>query len=153
MIFDRSATLTTRIQKKDAFSYVGAYNTIDEFFSYTGTKSVTRISDGCMEKTHRLFNRPLCIYRTLNKYILEASSSSYIHKYIYMYYTWVRVRVQFALIKAVDLRTRGSRKRWRSSGFEDGEGIATLFQRWWGVLYSCLDSMFCIDFRVLGFHV
>ena len=42
---------------------------------------------------------------------------------------WVRVRVQFALIKAVDLRTRGSRKRWRSSGFEDGEGIATLFQR------------------------
>jgi len=37
--------------------------------------------------------------------------------------------VQFALIKAVDLRTRGSRKRWRSSGFEDGEGIAVLFQR------------------------
>ena len=42
---------------------------------------------------------------------------------------WVRVRVQFALIKAVDLRTRGSRKKWRSSGFEDGKGIATLFQR------------------------
>ena len=42
---------------------------------------------------------------------------------------WVRVRVQFALIKAVDLRTRGSRKKWRSSGFEDGEGIIVLFQR------------------------
>ena len=42
---------------------------------------------------------------------------------------WVRVRVQFALIKAVDLRTRGSRKKWRSSGFKDGEGIAVLFQR------------------------
>ena len=42
---------------------------------------------------------------------------------------WVRVRVQFALIKAVDLRTRGSRKKCRSSGFEDGEGIATLFLR------------------------
>ena len=42
---------------------------------------------------------------------------------------WVRVRVQFALIKAVDLQTRGSRKKWRSSGFEDGEGIAVLFQR------------------------
>ena len=40
---------------------------------------------------------------------------------------WMRVRVQFALTKAVDLRTRGSRKRWRSSGFEDGEGIAVLF--------------------------
>ena len=30
---------------------------------------------------------------------------------------WVRVRVQLALIKAVDLQTRGSRKKWRSSGF------------------------------------
>ena len=42
---------------------------------------------------------------------------------------WVRVRVKFALIKAVDLRIRGSRKKWRSSGFEDGEGVAVLFQR------------------------
>ena len=42
---------------------------------------------------------------------------------------WVRFRVQFTLIKAVDLRTKGSRKRWRSPGFEDGKGIATLFQR------------------------
>ncbi len=42
---------------------------------------------------------------------------------------WVGVRVQFAPIKAVDPRTRGSKKKWRSSGFEDGEGIAVLFQR------------------------
>ena len=42
---------------------------------------------------------------------------------------WARVRVQFALIKALDLRTRGFRKKWRSAGFEDGEGIAVLFQR------------------------
>ena len=42
---------------------------------------------------------------------------------------WVCVRMQFPLIKAVDLRTRCSRKKWRSSGFEDGEGIAVLFQR------------------------
>ena len=42
---------------------------------------------------------------------------------------WGHVRVQFALIKAVDVRIRGSRKKWRSSGFEDGEGIAVLFQR------------------------
>ena len=41
---------------------------------------------------------------------------------------WVRARVQFALIKVVDLRTRGSRKKWRSSGFEYGEGIAVVFQ-------------------------
>ena len=51
------------------------------------------------------------------------------HKPLSTVTNWVRVRLQFALIKAVDLRTRGSRKRWRSSGFEDGEGIATLFQR------------------------
>ena len=42
---------------------------------------------------------------------------------------WVRVSVQFTVIKVVTLRTRGSRKKWRSSGFEDGEGIAVLFQR------------------------
>jgi len=48
-------------------------------------------------------------------------------------------------MNVMDLRTRGSRKKWWSSGFEDGEGIAILFQREWGVLYSCLDdSMFCI---------
>ena len=52
------------------------------------------------------------------------------HKPLSMVTNWVGVRVQFALIKAVDLQqTRGSRKKWRSSGFEDGEGIATLFQR------------------------
>ncbi len=43
--------------------------------------------------------------------------------------SWIRVRVQIAVIKAVDLRIRGSRKKWRSSGFEDGEGIAALFGR------------------------
>jgi hypothetical protein len=43
--------------------------------------------------------------------------------------SWVRVRFQIAIIKAVDLRIRGSRKKWRSSGFEDGEGIDTLFAR------------------------
>ena len=42
---------------------------------------------------------------------------------------WVRVHVQIALIKAVDLRTRGSREKWRGLGFEDGEGIAVLFQK------------------------
>ena len=42
---------------------------------------------------------------------------------------WVCVRVQSALIKAVDLWTRGYRKKWRSLGLQDGEGIAVLFQR------------------------
>ena len=43
---------------------------------------------------------------------------------------WVRVHVRFTLIKAADLRTRGSRKKWRSSGFEDGdERFAILFRR------------------------
>ena len=51
------------------------------------------------------------------------------HKPVSTVSNWVRVRVQFTLIKAVDLRTRGARKRWRSSGFEDSEGIAVLFQR------------------------
>ena len=60
---------------------------------------------------------------------IAARLSAKWHKPLSTVTNWVRVRLQFALIKAVDLRTRGSRKRWRSSGFEDGEGIATLFQR------------------------
>ena len=36
---------------------------------------------------------------------------------------WIRVNLQFALIKAVDLRLRGSRKVFRRLGLEDGAGI------------------------------
>ena len=50
------------------------------------------------------------------------------HKPLSTVTNWVRVRVQFGLIKAVDLQARGSRKKWRSSGSEDGEGIVVLFQ-------------------------
>ena len=36
---------------------------------------------------------------------------------------WTRVKIQFAVIKAVDLRLRGSRKKFRSLGLEDGAGM------------------------------
>jgi len=36
---------------------------------------------------------------------------------------WVRVKLQFAIIKAVDLRLRGSRKVFKRLGLEDGAGI------------------------------
>ena len=36
---------------------------------------------------------------------------------------WIRVNLQFALIKAVDLRLRGSKKVFRRLGLEDGAGI------------------------------
>ena len=36
---------------------------------------------------------------------------------------WVRVRVQFALIRAIDLRLRSSRKRIRGLGLEDGAAL------------------------------
>jgi len=41
---------------------------------------------------------------------------------------WVRVRMQISLIRAVDLRLRGSRLKWTSSGFEDGAGLPFLRQ-------------------------
>ena len=50
---------------------------------------------------------------------------------IIYYYTnwWVRVRMQISLIRAVDLRLRGSsRLKWTSSGFEDGAGLPFLRQ-------------------------
>jgi len=36
---------------------------------------------------------------------------------------WVKVRIQFAIIKAVDLRVRGSRKKFYGLGLEDGAGL------------------------------
>ena len=39
---------------------------------------------------------------------------------------WVKVRVQFALIRAIDLRLHGSRKRIRGLGLMDGAGAFNL---------------------------
>ena len=36
---------------------------------------------------------------------------------------WVRVKIQFAIMRAVDLRLRGSRKTFKKIGLEDGAGI------------------------------
>ncbi|CAN0135592.1 unnamed protein product, partial [Heterosigma akashiwo] len=43
---------------------------------------------------------------------IAARLSAKWHKPLSTVTNWVRVRLQFALIKAVDLRTRGSRKKW-----------------------------------------
>ena len=40
---------------------------------------------------------------------------------------WVRIRLQFALIRAVDLRLRGSRMRFHGAGFSDGAGLCRMF--------------------------
>jgi len=55
----------------------------------------------------------------------------------------------------VDLRTRGSRKKWRSSGFEDGEDCRYLPEIA-GCAFSLFGSMVSVFFLliwVLGFHV
>ena len=39
---------------------------------------------------------------------------------------WVRIRMQFALIRAVDLRLRGSRMRFQGA-FSDGAGLCRVF--------------------------
>ena len=40
---------------------------------------------------------------------------------------WVRVRLQFALIQAVDLRQRGSRKAFHGFGMMDGAGMGLVY--------------------------
>ena len=65
---------------------------------------------------------------------------------------WVRVRVQFALIKVVDLRTRGSRKKWKSSGFKMARGLP-ISSRNSGVCCILDWIVCCVLIRVLGFHV
>jgi len=36
---------------------------------------------------------------------------------------WVKVKIQFAILRAVDLRVRGSRKKIHGMGLEDGAGL------------------------------
>jgi hypothetical protein len=73
------------------------------------------------------------------------------HKPLSTVTSWVRVRVQFAAIKAVALRIRGSKRKWRSSGFEDGKGIAALFQKL--AVYSVLFCSFFFSFLFFSFLV
>ena len=40
---------------------------------------------------------------------------------------WVRVRLQFAQIRAVDLRLRGSRKAFHGFGMMDGAGMGLVY--------------------------
>ena len=40
---------------------------------------------------------------------------------------WVRVRLQFALVRAVDLRLRGSRKAFHGFGMMDGAGMGLVY--------------------------
>mmetsp|Transcript_45574 Transcript_45574/g.78778 ORF Transcript_45574/g.78778 Transcript_45574/m.78778 type:complete len:108 (+) Transcript_45574:304-627(+) len=42
---------------------------------------------------------------------------------------WVRIRLQFALIRAVDLRLRGSRMRFHGAGFSDGAGLCRVVNK------------------------
>ena len=40
---------------------------------------------------------------------------------------WLRIRLQFALIRVVDLRLRGSRMGFHGVGFSDGAGLCRVF--------------------------
>ena len=41
---------------------------------------------------------------------------------------WVKVRIQFAIIRAIDLRVRGSRKKVWGLALEDGPGMGFSFE-------------------------
>jgi len=69
-----------------------------------------------------------CLHREFEAFIkrVAAKLSSKWNKTYSQVMGWVRVKIQFALIRAVDLRLRGSRKRFRSLGLEDGAGMFSL---------------------------
>ena len=68
--------------------------------------------DGCLHREFEAFLKRLAA-RLASKW---KSSFSYV-------LGWVKVRIQFALIKATDLRLRGTRKRISGLGLDDGAGI------------------------------
>ena len=49
------------------------------------------------------------------------------HKPYEMAMCWVRVQLQFVLIRAVDLRLRGSRKAFHGFGMMDGAGMGLVY--------------------------
>mmetsp|Transcript_18461 Transcript_18461/g.23887 ORF Transcript_18461/g.23887 Transcript_18461/m.23887 type:complete len:329 (-) Transcript_18461:131-1117(-) len=69
-------------------------------------------TDGCFHREFEAFTKRLA-HRLSSKWNKTYSEVM----------GWVRVKLQFAIIRAVDLRLRGSRKRFRRMGLEDGAGI------------------------------
>ena len=66
-----------------------------------------------------------CLHREFEAFLkrLAMRLSSKWHKTYSVTMGWVKVRIQFAILKAVDLRVRGSRKRYHGLGLEDGAGL------------------------------
>ena len=66
-----------------------------------------------------------CLHREFSAFLkrLAVRLSAKWHKTLSQVMGWVRVRVQFALIRAIDLRLRSSRKRIRGLGLEDGAAL------------------------------
>ena len=72
-------------------------------------------TDGCLHREFSAFLKRLAVKLSANW------RKPYSHTF-----GWVKVRVQFALIRAIDLRLRGSRKRIRGLGLMDGAGAFNL---------------------------
>jgi len=74
--------------------------------------SLVCTTDGCLHREFEAFTKRLAsrLSSKWNKTYSEVMG-------------WVRVKLQFAIIKAVDLRLRGSRKVFKRLGLEDGAGI------------------------------
>jgi len=72
-------------------------------------------TDGCLHREFLAFLKRLAVKLSAKWY----KTFSHI-------FGWVKIRIQFALIRAIDLRLRGSRKRIRGFGLMDGAGAFNL---------------------------
>ena len=66
-----------------------------------------------------------CLHRKFTAFLKRLTSklSAKWHKPFSQVMGWVRVKIQFGLIRAIDLRLRSSRKRIRGIGLEDGAAL------------------------------
>jgi len=87
------------------------YNTVCEDIRASITPLVCTV-DGCLHREFLAF---------LRRVAMKLASKW--NKAFSVVMGWVKVRIQFAIIKAVDLRVRGSRKKFYGLGLEDGAGL------------------------------
>ena len=128
---ERVAFFDNRIMNADAPSYISKdWNTVAQIAAREKHRkydvaaedlrgSFTPLICSCDGVLHREF---LSFQKRLSHALAEKWSKS-----LSQVTAWVRIKIQFSIIRAVSLRLRGTRKNIRSLGVEDGAGLPYIF--------------------------
>jgi hypothetical protein len=129
----RAAFFDNRISDADAPSHF-AHNSSYETVMRAAAQEKKRLYKDACEDLAGSFTPLVCTvdgvfhreFIAFQKRVASALASKWSRSYAVVM-NWVRVRLQMALIRAVDLRLRGSRKKFHGVGFADGAGLGLVF--------------------------